>query len=34
VLALLARRKFRRIALETVFVSVACVGLGWAMTHL
>jgi hypothetical protein len=33
-LALLARRKFRRIALETLVVAAVCVALGWAMTRL
>jgi hypothetical protein len=33
-LALLARRKFRRIAAESLVVAALCVALGWAMTHL
>jgi hypothetical protein len=34
VIALLARRKVGRILLETVVVAAACIGVGWATTHL
>jgi hypothetical protein len=33
VLALLARRRFRRRVFETLAVTVVCIALGWAMTH-
>jgi hypothetical protein len=33
-LALLARRRFRRMALETLVVAAVCIALGWAMTRL
>jgi hypothetical protein len=33
-LALLARRRFRRMALETLVVAAVCIAIGWAMTRL
>jgi hypothetical protein len=34
VIALLARRKVRRLVIETIVVGALCVALGWMMTQL